>query len=526
MKRILKTTILSAALTVGLTSCKDALYIEQDGEMNAISTFTSTSDVEKFLNGTVYGSLDVSTSLFMSAQLTDELGMGPQNSELALSPHQFYLDVTNGSVSSIWLSSYTNINRVNRLLEGAERVTPTSDAEKVRYNHAIAQARMMRAFSYLTLTSYFSTDPKNPSALGVIYVDDVPKLADKKPRATNAEIYALIDEDIKFAEEHLQNSTSHYYIGKNFLNAFKARYYLYKGDYAKAKTAADFFVNNSAFVLTPATPTPTGTAGSATWHTNLNAYASTNPYIKLWNDNAVLNASGVPVSNGELIFSIYKPATQSWSNIGSYFASNSSKSDGSILYDMGRNIFNLYNSTPGDIRRFAYIDPTSTINASYETAANYRTSDVLIIDKYPGKWNGTQPLRNDLKVFRLSEMYFIAAEAAAETGDFATAASLIKKVRDARNYLGPVTVPTYASKQEAYKDILLERRKELFLEGHRYLDLKRAGAIAGVAIDRHPTDDLKTVPTTIAIDDYRMRSFPIPQNELQGNPNLEQNPGY
>ena len=85
--------------------------------------------------------------------------------------------------------------------------------------------------------------------------------------------------------------------------------------------------------------------------------------------------------------------------------------------------------------------------------------DQLVIDKYPGKANG--PLRNDFKVFRLSEMYFILAETTAQQGQLTESAKYIKQVRDARNYQGSVAMPNYASKQDALKDILLERRVEL-----------------------------------------------------------------
>lgn len=516
MKNIFKTTILSVIFLFSLSSCNDALDIVQDGELNGETTFLNVSDLDKYLNGAVYSSMDISNNMFLSAQITDELGIGPQNSELALSAHQFYLDVTNGPTSGIWLGNYTTINRVNRLIAGSKSITP-STSNQAQYNNILAQGRLIRAFSYFTLLSYFSTDMKDPNALGVILVDEVPTIDAAKQRVKNGDVFALIDSDIAFAEANLSLTGDYTRITKNFLNAFKARYYLYRGMYTQAKTAAQAAITASGLSLTPATPVPTGTpAQGGTWHQSLNSYSSTNPYVKMWNDS----------SPGENLFVLSRPATQGWANIGSLFFANSSSLSGSVLYDMGRKTFNLYNSIAGDIRRYAYIDPTATINANYATISNYRALDVLVIDKYPGKYTNTQALRNDLKVFRLSEMYFILAECAVEASDYNTAAALIKQVRDARNYLGAVSLPVYTSKQQAYVDILLERRKELFLEGHRYLDLKRLGSIAGVSIDRDPTDDLKTIPTTLPIDDYRMRSLPIPRAETQGNPTIQQNPGY
>jgi hypothetical protein len=78
------------------------------------------------------------------------------------------------------------------------------------------------------------------------------------------------------------------------------------------------------------------------------------------------------------------------------------------------------------------------------------------------------------------------------------------------------------------EDIILERRKELAFEGHRYIDLKRLGTDAGVTItDRYSQDAVNASalsPANINVTDYRF-TLPIPQNELNVNPML-QNPGY
>lgn len=154
--------------------------------------------------------------------------------------------------------------------------------------------------------------------------------------------------------------------------------------------------------------------------------------------------------------------------------------------------------------------------------------DNKIIDKYPGK--GNTPLRNDIKIFRITEVKLILAESYIYQNKLAEAASIIQEVRNARLYGGTVApLPKYATQKEAYADLLLERRLEFCYEGHRYVDLKRLGAIAGVSIDRSDRDDriLKSTPLTLPITDHRF-TFPIPQNEILGNPAIsnQQNPRY
>jgi hypothetical protein len=127
-------------------------------------------------------------------------------------------------------------------------------------------------------------------------------------------------------------------------------------------------------------------------------------------------------------------------------------------------------------------------------------------------------------------MYFIIAECRVRANDLPGAAAAIQLVRQARNYIATATVPTpnYTSNTNAFADILLERRKELAFEGHRYIDLKRLGTDAGVTItDRYSQDAVNASalsPANINVTDYRF-TLPIPQNELNVNPML-QNPGY
>ncbi len=516
MKKTFINIFIAGSIIFSASACQDALDIVQDGTLTNEATFQTVDDLKQFLLGDVYSGLDVSGPIGFTSQFTDEVGQGPSNSALSQDTHQFYLDITNSFASSIWANNYYVINRVNRLLKASELVNPTSaDAIKTK-SQILAEARAIRAFAYLQLETYYSPDMKDDNAAGVIILDHVPTNNEKIPRSKNADVFAVIDADIAFAEANLNPANTYFFINKNFINAFKARYYLYRGKYADAKTYAQKVVNESGLTLTASTPIPTGTVGSATWWAGLNAYASTNPYIKMWNDS----------SPGEVIFALSRPVSGAWANIASLYTTNNTTATGSVTYDMGRKLFNLINTNQNDIRRWAFIDPTSKFDPNYATNPDYKASDVIVIDKYPGKSTGTQPLRNDQKVFRLSEMYFILAESAINEKQFSTAAGYIQKVRQARQISGTVPTPNYANEVEAWADVLQERRIELAFEGHRYIDIKRIGKLANKSIDRDPTDDFdKSAKLTIPNDDTRF-TLPIPQSETQGNPTIQQNPGY
>lgn len=162
-----------------------------------------------------------------------------------------------GLVSGIWLNHYRVINRVNRLLEGAGKITPTS-SETAQYNSIIAQARAIRAFSYVQLESLFSTDMTNPGALGVILLKDIPDTDAKLPRSTNQEVYDFINADLDYARSVLAyslptNASARFYVDKGFVNALSARFNAYRGNYTLAKQYAQDVISNSGLTLTAAT---------------------------------------------------------------------------------------------------------------------------------------------------------------------------------------------------------------------------------------------------------------------------------
>ncbi len=545
MKRVINTIYVAVALSSAaftLSSCQDALDIRQPGELQDFEVYTSVANLNEVLNGSVYAQLDPIDEIYFTAVFTDEVKPGSGSGGQEYSLHRHFLDaaspvVTGGTVSTvasdgIWLNNYRVINRINRLLEGAKRVTPANDDEKKLYNSILAQARAIRAYCYVQLEAYFSMNMKKTDALGVIILKDVPVNEAQLPRSTNQEVYDFINADLDYARNILgysvaSNKIARYSVDRGFVNALTARFNLYRGNMALAKQYADDVITNSKLSLTKASPSTTLdddpasptfgqdlTINSKEWKAKFyNVASSFNPYRNLWND----------FDRGEIIFSLNRLPLGAGQSIGSRWNTNQSVINGSPMWFWGRNLYNLFQAIPGDIRKYAYVDPSSKENINYETAvAGTTRNDALVIDKYPGKTS--TPIRNDIKVFRLSEMYFILAEAEAAAGNLSAAHDHIQKVREARNYLGQAVTPNYSSVQAAYADILKERRIELALEGHRYLDLKRLAVQAGVSMDRHPTDDIVPVKNLANGDDRY--TLPIPIKEISANPNVQQNDGY
>jgi hypothetical protein len=144
---------------------------------------------------------------------------------------------------------------------------------------------------------------------------------------------------------------------------------------------------------------------------------------------------------------------------------------------------------------------------------------------------------------RYADVLLMAAEAAAETGDIATALDYVNQVRnraknmtyvkaangsDAANYV----VEPYASFPDAayaVKAVRFERRLELGVEGHRLFDLRRWGNSVSV-INEYIANEKRTIPPFgAAVKPYQEKHnlCPIPLEAIDRSQNIiTQNDGY
>jgi len=121
-------------------------------------------------------------------------------------------------------------------------------------------------------------------------------------------------------------------------------------------------------------------------------------------------------------------------------------------------------------------------------------------------------------VMRYADVLLMKAEALNELGRTNEAEAPLNQVRN-RAGLGDISGLNQTDFREA---VLHERRMELAFEGQRWFDLIRVDDGRGKG--RWGIDFLHSVGRTNASQTYLL--FPIPQAEIDSNPNLTQNPGY
>lgn len=163
---------------------------------------------------------------------------------------------------------------------------------------------------------------------------------------------------------------------------------------------------------------------------------------------------------------------------------------------------------------------TSTLRNSFEKGDNRKTAWIksrvfnndTVYFPYKYKISNSPNLNEYYTVFRLAEQYLIRAEAEVNQNKLMEGQTDINIIRNRAGLSNIATNNSQLLKQALEK----ERRIELFSEwGHRWYDLKRTGR----------ANDLLSVlkgetwqPTDIL--------WPIPQQEINLNPSLTQNPGY
>jgi len=348
----------------------------------------------------------------------------------------------------------------------ANNIINSPIADNANIQQIKGEAYAIRALAYFNLVRYFASPyTVDPSKLGVPVITTYQ--ADLKPeRAKIADVYSLINKDLTQAYTLMTKFTNSSQFSKYSAKALQAKVYLTMGDKTNAKAAALDVITNSGF-----------TAISSAAHTGY--WAGVAPRTDKVETLFEVSFDAVANNAFDALAYIYLQS----GNYGDMLCS-------SELYD-------LYETA--DIRKSLYATGTRGGLAS------------VFVNKFTS-FSGDH---TDTKVVRMSEMYLIAAEASYPSNT----ADALKYVNEVTSRRGATAIASSGS--ALLEDIITERRKELAFEGERYLDMQRLQR--NIARSKnYPASAL-----SIEFSNYR-RIMPIPQGELDANPNIksQQNPGW
>lgn len=477
LKYILSLGIISSSLLFG---CEDALQTEPRQSVSAEVGLRDITGVRALLVS-VYDRLQGSE--FYGARLMLAPDVLADNATVANDQSNRYINFANnnfGTHFNLWPNAYAAINEANFLINGIAN-TEASEAEK---NQIKGEALFLRALFYFDLARVYGYEPGREVA-GFdksVIIRETPTAtdtdADFRERATNVQVYALIERDLTEAIALLAPATTantRFRANKGAAQALLSRAYLYQSKWALAEQLATEAIATTNAMLIDASVTES--AYRAAFATAPNPESlfeiSYNASTETLGFNESLNSLTLKQNSTVL------PGTGGWGDI--------------IITP---NLLNLFE--PTDARREIFITDVKT-GQTVTYARKYVGSRGAFTDNVP--------------VIRLSEVYLIRAEARARQANDVLALEDLNLLRSKR-FPADAPSPVVATGEDLIAAIFTERRLELFLEGHRFFDLKRTGQ----NIAKGGTSD-------IAYTDARILA-PLPNAQVILNPLIEQNPGY
>ena len=237
MKKYIGFSIIALGLT--LTSCDDWLDKLPDNRME----LQTPSDVSNLLVS-AYPSAHPAYLLEMYSDNTDEC-VNPSWSEASRFQAQAYKweDITetgeDESPQELWNRHYLAIASANAAIDLIE-----GKGSPAEYNEQLGEALLCRAYAMFQLSTVFckAYNPATASTdLGLPYPTHPEKVVGTVyTRGTMEDLYGQIDKDLQRGLPLVSSNYSKpkFHFNTEAAKAFAARFYLYKGDFAKAITYA------------------------------------------------------------------------------------------------------------------------------------------------------------------------------------------------------------------------------------------------------------------------------------------------
>nr|WP_321521904.1 RagB/SusD family nutrient uptake outer membrane protein [uncultured Macellibacteroides sp.] len=527
-----KNIIAIALLSFGMMSCGDSfLDVAPTDKLSDETFWKSEKDADLGLAGCYRGWENYTNIVFLDAAADN----GYDQFNYSIQP------IGNGQIlpTSGWGAwydgdagkwfPYSRIRKYNNFLEKVDNID-MDEARKEKYK---AEVRFLRAYDYFNKVMFYGDVP----LVTEVIADPQSSALARTPKA---EVEAFIIKELteiaaKLPVQNTIESRGHITQGAAF--ALKARLELYQGKYAEAMVSAKKVIDMSCYELFP-------TYEEMFW-----------PESESTNKEAILNIQYIKDEYNSMLPQLNLPAVEggwsalgaSWKLIESYQMAN-----GKAINEVGsgyddNNPFknrdprmNMTVLCPGELYNGRYYNTLDKFINSvknldfHEEAAASRTG--LLVKKYikPMSVENMNNYDGNVMVIRLAEMYITFAECAVKTGkDTDLALQYINKIR---NRAGIELASALTEDLVRY-----ERRAELAFEGLRYFDIKRwnmgSQALNGPLYgSREGSVDPATGKVTwkntyIKLEDrifQQTRNYllPIPQAELDRNPQMTQNPGY
>jgi starch-binding outer membrane protein, SusD/RagB family len=476
MKKII---ILSTLLFVFFTSCKKTIESVESDLIAGETALKTVSNCEAAIIG-AYASMAPDMDILLNSTFSDEVRTGEFYNAQTTHEWQYSpTDVTIRDQLTAINPLYRIVDRVNRVLAALPVAVEESATDAAKKSRLRGEALFLRAYALFDAYRFYGAKYSS-TTLAMPY----PEAVSLQPLARiQADAYfSKLYNDINAAKPLLPNAlTDRNRAHLVAANGLLARVALYKEDWATAEVEASAFLN--------ALP-----------------ISNITTYPNVWTDATV----------GEVAFQVVRTPSVG-ARLGSIYRATSANATqiGTVTWQPSSKIWNAYSAT--DTRFSLFLRDEPLLSGSTPARPS------RIVKKYAGGAYGTSTENiANVKLLRASEMLLIRAEARAELNNFTGVNGADADINMLRtNRITGYTNVLFTSKADAITQILDERFKELVFEGHRFWDLKRKG----LGVSRLAADIVNTNSQNLSAGNFRF-ALPIPQPELNANPNIQQNPGY
>jgi len=481
--RYISGTIL-ALLLMFATSCEDFLDKSPNGALSTANFYKTEDDANAAINAayTPLSGFWIENIAFERDIISDDAVKGQGIDLSALTNFDnLNINASDGVVSTLWGAFYQGILYCNLVLDNV----PDIDMDAQVKDRVLGEAYFLRAYYYYNLAIRFGGVPLVKTTRG----------ADKTPSKSSIDdTWAFIEEDLVAAAEKLPLKSSYGSddIGRADKGAARSLLgiiYLFHEKWQDAYTTFGQVVNSGEYSLLP-------NFGNLFLPEYDNASESVfETQAKEGEDAAYSNGFNfwVRPRNGSTIFGLgFCMPTQDL--VGEF-----ETGDPRLRLTVIRN---------GDIISEEVKD--NPFNSAWAPETGMSCGK-YVVDVPVGVY--AEKHGQNMKNIRYAEVLLGYAEAAFRTGNKPEAVAKINMVRARARAGNTGILPDVKVTDDVFAAIVHERRVELALEGKRYFDLVRWG-LAEQELG------------SLGYQSARKGLYPIPQSELDVNPNLKQNDGY
>lgn len=404
---------------------------------------------------------------------------------------------SNGCATSLYKGGYVGIFRANQVIQYGTAM----DIDASVKNPLIAEAKFLRGLNYFFLVNDFGSVP---------LITKVAQSTDEyfNAKAPTDSIWAQVISNLEYAKAYLPAKWSTDKKGratKGAAEAFLGRAYLYHGQYAKALTELKSVVDNEA------------TYG----------YGLQKNYAELFDGNHENGVEGVfeiqySLLGGTSIWTS-NPASKSRCTFVAEECAPGEVGGWFELYPT-KTLLNAFLKEPTSDGNF---DPraTATLAWNYPGCVFYKrgfdttwTANDIWIRKNQNWWNTSEgDWKSALNEYgmRYADVLLMLAEAYTMTGDVASAAPLVHRIRERATLTNKLAAMQGYSQDQMMAEIRHQRNLEFAREGLHFYDLRRWGLLKSTITDAQKTG----YQNYSSKYDY----YPIPESELNNNPKMTQN---